>query len=160
MPHTIRDPTSRRPKLSAALLAIGVALSLAVPVATATATGVTHLTHAQHARRTTAKRPAEAFVTKCMKSGGLGHIRRLSTTRWQGTIGEEPDSNIKDSMFVFGPYTGTGVAAMALRALPKSQLGFQGGRFIVVGSRALAYDQIESFIAACVKAGGSKGYSF
>lgn len=114
---------------------------------------------AHRAAKRTSAIPPNRLVPLCLRRGGLGHVKRVSSHRWQATLGQQPDTNLKLSMFAYGPYPSAGVAAMAMRALPESDLAFRGGRYIVVGRRALAYDEVESIIAVCLQAGGT-GYSF
>jgi hypothetical protein len=95
-----------------------------------------------------------------MRANGLGHIRRISAGRWQGTLGSAPDSSYKYSIYVNGPYPTSGIAEMALKALPASELGFRGWKYVVVGPSVYAYDTTESLIAACLQAASGQHYRF
>jgi hypothetical protein len=101
-----------------------------------------------------------AAVAACLRQGGLGHIRRIRASKWQGTIGQYSDHHVNDSVFVLGPYRTSGTAASSVRLMSRSWLSFHGGRFAVYAVRSFPLPQAESLVAACLSGIGQRGYTF
>jgi hypothetical protein len=75
-------------------------------------------------------------------------------------MGSAPDRSYQYSIYVYGPYRTTRLAARALRALPRSKLGFRGWKYLVVGPAPYAYTTVESLIAVCFEKASGQHYTF
>jgi hypothetical protein len=96
----------------------------------------------------------------CLKTAGLGHIRSLGRTRWQGTTGENSTRDINASVFVTGPYPSTSAANRAAQRARFAEIAFPGGRYLVTASKPSYLSATVSLAAACLSAGSGKSYSF
>jgi hypothetical protein len=139
---------------SVALFAL-VSVASAMPVRQAVRSATTAR---NHARRHAPTYPAA--VAACLRQGGLGHIRRVRASKWQGTIGQYSDRHVNDSVFVLGPYRTSGTAASSVRLMRRFWLSFHGGRFAVYAVRTFPLPQAASLVAACLSGIGQRGYTF
>jgi hypothetical protein len=85
---------------------------------------------------TTAAKTLLADPPKCLKRSGLGHIRRVGSGKWQGTIGQDPTKDVNASVFVEGPYGSVKAASTAAARASLVQIAYAGGLFTVTATRA------------------------
>ncbi len=94
----------------------------------------------------------------CLKFAGLGHIRRLSRDRWQGTTGDNSPRDLNASVFVGGPLASVAAADRAAQRARLVEIAYPGGRYVVIASKPSYLSATVSLAAACLSANGSYGF--